>query len=54
MKLFPILAFMFAMTFTGERINDMYQKLVVDCDGGVFTNMDLLHHLTSGGKSLFT
>jgi hypothetical protein len=54
MKLFPILATLMAHHYTSKIISDMYLQLSVDVDKGDFTNMDLLHHLTAGGKSIFT
>ena len=54
MKLFPILATIFAHTFTSDKIMGMYLKLSKDIETGDYTLMDLMHHLTSGGKSVHT
>jgi len=54
MKLFPILATLFAHIFTSDKVYDMYMELTDNIAKGDFGMMDLMHHLTSGGKSLFT
>lgn len=54
MKLFPILATLFAHVFTSDKIFAMYLELSKDIEKGEFSKMDLLHHLTAGGKSVFT
>jgi hypothetical protein len=54
MKLFPILATLFAHNFTSELIYGMYGQQVADIEKGEFGMMDIMHHLTAGGKSLFT
>jgi hypothetical protein len=54
MKLFPILATLIAHTFTAEKIMSMYLNLIKSIDDGDFSQMDLIHHLTSGGKAVFT
>jgi len=55
MKLFPILATLFAHIFTSDKIYHMFTKVLVpEIAKGDFRNIDLMHHLTSGGKSVFT
>ena len=54
MKLFPLLALMFAHIFTGTKIVQMYEQLVEDIEKRDFSGMDLMHHLTAGGKSCYT
>jgi len=54
MKLFPILATLFAHAITSKWIYGMFEDLVADVEQGKFGGMDLLHHLTSGGKSCMT
>lgn len=54
MKLFPILAMLVAHTYTSEKIMKMYLDLVEAIDHGDFSQMDLIHHLTSAGKAVFT
>ena len=51
MKLFPILATMLAHTFTSAKIWTIYDDLTKEIANGDYRNMDLVHHLTSGGKS---
>ena len=54
MKLFPILAMLFAHVFTTDIILKMYNQLVEDIANQDYSKMDLLHHLTAGGKSVCT
>jgi acyl-CoA oxidase len=54
MKLFPILATLVAHTISSKQIFDMYDELCLDIEKGDFKKMDLVHHLSSGGKSVFT
>ena len=54
MKLFPILATMFAHIFTGNKILDMYNQLIEDIKKQDYSLMDIMHHLTAAGKSVYT
>jgi len=54
MKLFPIMATLFAHIFTADKIFVMFRNLGGEIAKGDFQNMDLLHHLTGGGKSVYT
>ena len=54
MKLFPLLATTFAHSFASDHIVDKFQQLLKDIKKQNFKNLDLLHHYTSGMKSVFT
>jgi hypothetical protein len=54
MKLFPILATLVAHNLTSIETLKMYDNLTDEIAQGEYKNMDLLHHLTSGGKAVFT
>ena len=54
MKLYPILAMLFAHLFTGDKVFSSFAELAKDIEKGDFSNMDLMHHVTSGGKSVYT
>jgi len=54
MKLFPLLATMFAHTFASEHVVEKFEQLLKDIKKQNFKNLDLLHHYTSGMKSVFT
>ena len=54
MKLFPILATMFAHSITADVVNNIYLQLLKDIQKQDFKNMELVHHFTSGMKSVFT
>ena len=42
------------MTQVGNYVNFAYEEMIKEVKQGVFTNMDVLHHLLSGFKALFT
>ena len=54
MKLFPILATLLAHTVTSKFIFNLYEELCVEIEKGDFGKMDIVHHLTSGGKSVYS
>ena len=54
MKLFPLMATMFAHSFTQDHIVAKFKQLLKDIKKQNFKNLDLLHHYTSGMKSVFT
>lgn len=54
MRLFPILAALFAQSFTQDHIVDKYYQMSNEIKKQNFKNLDLMHHYTSGMKSLFT
>ena len=54
MKLFPILATLLAHSITSRIIMKIYKDLCFEMEKGDFSKMDIVHHLTSGGKSVFT
>ena len=54
MKLFPIVSIMFAHAYTSEVVYDMYVQFCDDVMNNDFKLLDLMHHYTSGMKSVFT
>ena len=40
--------------FTGDVILKMYNSMVEDIKKQDYSKMDIMHHLTAGGKSVFT
>ena len=49
------MATMFAHSITSDKITKGYfDGLCLEIEKGNFANMDLMHHLTSGGKSVHT
>lgn len=54
MKLFPLMATMFAHSFASDHIVDKFNQLLKEIKKQNFKNLDLLHHYTSGMKSVFT
>jgi hypothetical protein len=45
---------MFAQGFANEAVNEVYDKLNEGIKLGDFSYLDLMHHYTSGMKSVFT
>lgn len=54
MKLFPLMAISYAMVFTFAQVKKVFLDLKKDVEHGNFEKLDIMHHLTSGFKSLFT
>lgn len=54
MKLFPIFATMIAHCITSDKISKGFWDMSAEIDKGNFGNIDLMHHLTSAGKSVHT
>jgi len=54
MKLFPIVANMFAMSTSADTVSQKYAELMRNLKKGVFTGLEELHHYTSGFKALYT
>lgn len=54
MKLFPLLSTLFAHCFTTQHVRKLYDNLQAGIAKEDFTMIDLLHHLTSGLKSVFS
>ena len=54
MKLLPLLAFNYAMTFTYLKVKEVFLGLKKDAEDGNFEKLNMMHHLTSGFKSLYT
>jgi hypothetical protein len=54
MKLFPLLATMFAQSFAQDHVVEKFNQLLKDIKKQNFKNLDLLHHYTSGMKSVYT
>jgi len=53
-KLGPVLADSFVMIVTGNTIHDLQTKMYEELKVGKFELLDILHHLTSGMKSIYT
>jgi len=53
-KLGPILADSYVMKVTGNTIYDLQTKMYEELKVGKFELLDILHHLTSGMKSIYT
>ena len=53
-KLFPLLANCFAMAVASDIVSDKFYQLLEDIKTGNFKLLDLLHHYTSGMKSVYT
>jgi len=53
-KLGPILADSYVMIVTGNLIHDLQTKMYEELKVGKFKLLDILHHLTSGMKSIYT
>lgn len=54
MKIFPHFAAGISHMICYQLIDTMYRQLIEDCKVGKFELLDLLHHYTSGFKSVFT
>ena len=54
MKLFPILATMFAHGFASGQLVIKYNKLFEGIDKGDFSLLDLIHHYSAGMKAVYT
>ena len=54
MKLFPMVSQMYAHAYASERIYDLYDQFCKDSLNGEFKLLDIMHHFTSGMKSVFT
>ena len=54
MKLFPILANMFALRAGSNHLNKSFKQLVKDVMVGEFGLLDYCHHLSSGMKAIYT
>ena len=54
MKLFPIVAQMFAHAYASEYVYQVYDQFCKDALNSDFKLLDVVHHLTSGMKSVFT
>lgn len=53
-KLGPILADSYVMIATGNFIYNLQTKMFAELTKGKFKTLDILHHLTSGMKSIYT
>jgi len=54
MKLFPLMAKVFAQAAADEHVNAKYAQLMKEMQVSNFKNLDLLHHYTAGMKSVFS
>lgn len=54
MKLFPLLAINYNMIFTFLEVKKLFTALIREAEQHNFEKLDIMHHLTSGFKSLFT
>ena len=54
LKLFPLMAKMFAHAYTADFVHKMYVQLVENIANDDYKLIDPLHHFTSGMKSVFT
>jgi len=52
MKLFPLVAKMFAHAFFSEHVHKNYKQMIAESKKSEFRLLDLVHHYTSGGKSV--
>lgn len=48
------MAYAFAMGMASDYVRDLYDKLIVELEKKDFKLLDVLHHYTSGMKSIFT
>ena len=53
-KLGPIVADSYVMIATGNLIFDLQTKMFDEIKLGKFETLDILHHLTSGMKSIYS
>ena len=49
-----MVAKMYAHAYASEKIYDMYDQFCKDVLNGEFKLLDIMHHFTSGMKSVFT
>lgn len=54
MKLFPILATMFAYSYGSHHATQLYDKLMEKLKKDDYSLLDLSHHYLSGMKSVYT
>jgi hypothetical protein len=54
MKLFPLMALCWGCAFTFLQVKKVFFGLRADVEHGNFEKLDVMHHLTSGFKSLYT
>ena len=56
MKLFPILAMNFAHSYFSKYVMEIFLKMMdgINSKPQDYTKMDVMHHLTAGGKSILT
>lgn len=54
LKLFPLVATCFMQGCAAIFVHDEYEKMMEQVKNDNFEKMDILHHLTSGFKSLHT
>ena len=54
MKLFPLMASMFAMSFASDIVAAKYKQLMIDIKSQNFKQLDVLHHFCSGMKFVYT
>ena len=54
MKLFPVISTMYAHAYSSQYVYNTYLKLVEGVKTGDFELLDVMHHYTSGMKSVFT
>jgi len=53
-KLTPLLATALAFTCAHTMIEELYMQLLIDIENDKFDNLDMVHHFTSGMKSVFS
>jgi hypothetical protein len=54
MKLLPLLGMSYGMLITHTFLLKKYQSMLEDIRKGEFSQLDEMHHFTSGMKSVFT
>lgn len=54
MKLFPIMSIMYAHSYSAWQVQLLMDKMQEDAAKGEFGLLEILHHYTSGMKSVFT
>ena len=53
-KLGPVLAEAYVMITNGNLIWDLQTKMYSELKVGIFNTLDILHHITTGMKSIYT
>lgn len=53
-KLFPMVAMMFAHSYASENVTQLHKRLLEDISKSKFDLLEVVHHYSSGMKSLFT